>query len=99
MFWSKKKNNDKDKRKKSGVGTGLQTVDGGHTCKSQKLREEALANARAARAHIGEDTLDKIAAAMAKKQQNAQEQAKQKIKTCESDRVAAEILAMMDDER
>ncbi|GJL85781.1 MAG: hypothetical protein DHS20C02_15560 [Micavibrio sp.] len=98
MFWSdKKKHKDTDKRKEP---KELQAIEGDRegTSKSQRIREEALANARAARAQIGEDTLDKIAAAMTKKQQSATEQAKAQIKAADSDRVVDEILAMIDED-
>lgn len=64
---------------------------------SEKLREQALANARAARAAIGEDTIQKIAAAMKKKQQSPIEQAKARIYNAEAERVAEEILDMLKD--
>jgi len=57
-----------------------------------------MANMRAARTQIGEETLDKIAAAMTKKQQSATEQAKRTIESADSDRVADEILYMLNDE-
>lgn len=61
------------------------------------LRAQALANAKAARAHIGEETLDKIAAAMHKKQKSAMEQAKRNIQNADAERVAAEILLMLEE--
>ncbi len=64
---------------------------------SQRIREEALANARAAREHIGEDTIQKIAAAMAKKENNPMAKAQAQLATADSDRVADEILYMLDD--
>ena len=98
MFWSnKKKHKHTDKRKEP---TELQAIEGDRvgTSESQRIREEAMANARAARAQIGEDTLDKIAAAMTKKQQSATEQAKAQIKAADSDRVVDEILFMLDED-
>jgi hypothetical protein len=99
MFWSKDKNkSDKQRQKPDKNKNGLQGVSGVHQeqGKSQRIREEALANARSARAEIGEETLDKIAALMTKKQQSAMEQAKRDIAEQDADRVADEILAMLD---
>ncbi|HBR68698.1 MAG TPA: hypothetical protein DEA55_04895 [Rhodospirillaceae bacterium] len=103
MFWlNKNKNSDTDKRTKP-KSNELQAIEGdrGKTSKSQrnseKLREEALANARAARERIGEETLNRIAAAMTKKQLSAMEQARSKIKNVNSHRVADEILYLLDE--
>ncbi len=100
MFWlNKKKHKDTDKRKEPDTKE-LQAIEGDRegTSKSQRIREEALANAHAARAQIGEETLDKIAAAMTKKQQSSMEQAKARIKAADSHLVADEILAMLDED-
>lgn len=64
---------------------------------SQRIREEALANARAAREHIGEETVQRIAELMAKKENNPFQQAIKKLEKADSDRVADEILYMLDD--
>lgn len=95
MFWTKNKKSDKREKKQE-----LQVESGVRQNKSQdsqRLREEALANARKARAEIGEETLDKIAALMTKKQQSLVEQTKQKVAETDADRVAQEILLMMDE--
>jgi|JI6StandDraft_1071083.scaffolds.fasta_scaffold547021_2 hypothetical protein len=60
------------------------------------LRAQALANAKMARQAIGEDTLNKIAAAMHKKQQSSFEQAKRDIRNADAERVALEILSMLE---
>lgn len=95
MFWSKNKNQS-DKQKKQGKA-GLQ-VSGGvnNSGKSQRIREEALANARSARDEIGAETLDKIAAMMTKKQQSAIEQAKAQIAKAEADKVIDELMFLLD---
>lgn len=105
MFWSKsKKKTDKQgkpsKDKNKGLpASGNNGVVGtkGQRPDSAKLREEALANARKAREQIGEETLNKIAAAMHKKQQSKTEQAKAKINQASSDRVSEEIRILLDD--
>ncbi len=63
---------------------------------SAQIRAQALANARKAREAIGDETLQKIAAALQKKQQSATEQAKRQIAETDADRVAEEILAMLE---
>lgn len=95
MFWSNK-NKKNNKKKKTGANAGKESGVG--ISESQRIREEALANARAARAHIGEDTLDRIAMAMTRKQQSTFEQARTRINASDSDRVAEEILAMLDEQ-
>ncbi|MFN3700873.1 MAG: hypothetical protein ACK4VI_05035 [Alphaproteobacteria bacterium] len=101
MFWSKEKNNSDKQKKKPVQGKALQVDSGVHqesaNSKSQRIREEALANARYARAEIGEETLNKIAALMTQKQQSNMEQAKRTIAEQEADRVAGEILLMLED--
>ncbi|MEM7650584.1 MAG: hypothetical protein AAF204_00690 [Pseudomonadota bacterium] len=64
---------------------------------SQRIREEALANARAARENIGEDTIQKIAAAMAKKQNSPMERARAQLANADSDKIADEIMFLLDD--
>ena len=63
---------------------------------SAQIRAQALANARKAREAIGDETLQKIAAALQKKQNSATEQAKRQIAEADADRVAEEILAMLE---
>lgn len=63
---------------------------------SADIRAQALANARMARETIGDEALQKIAAAIRKKQTSALEQAKAKIAQTDADRVAEEILAMLE---
>lgn len=99
MFWFNNKNSDKQKKSPGNPGKasgcdGGSSKDGPNS-KSQRIREDALANARAARMSIGEETLDKIAAAMTKKQQSIMEQAKGQIKTADPDKVLDELLYML----
>lgn len=97
MFWSKNKNTDKQKKQNK----QLQGDNGVHqniSDKSQRIRQEALANARKARAEIGDEALDKIAAMMTKKQQSIIEQTKQKVAETDADRVAQEILLIYEDD-
>lgn len=61
---------------------------------SEQIREQAMANARAARESIGQETLDKIAEALQKKQNSKAEQAKARIAEKSPREVAEEILAM-----
>lgn len=94
MFWGKKNTSKSDKRnKKSCVGREGQPLS------REEIQAQALANARAAREQIGEDTIQKIAAAMTKKQQSAVEQAKRKIEGADLDRVLDELKFMMDEKK
>ncbi|MFK7840288.1 MAG: hypothetical protein AB8B83_08170 [Bdellovibrionales bacterium] len=103
MFWNK------DKKSQNKKGTKNKTSDkrgkascvgnkdsGGHGLTGDALRAKAMANVRSARAHIGEDTLDKIAAAMTKKQQSAMERAKRDIQGADVDKVLDELKWMLD---
>jgi gamma-glutamyl phosphate reductase len=96
MFWSKNKNSDKQKKPPQ---KGLPCDSGVHSNsdKSQRLRKEALANVRTARHEIGEEALDRIAAAMTKKQHSVVERAKADIAKTDSDRVKDEIMMMFGD--
>lgn len=71
--------------------------DGGKKPSREEIRAQAMENARRARAVIGEDTLQKIAAAMQKKQQSDMEKARTKIRSMDSGRVADNLKAMMED--
>ncbi|NCT41329.1 MAG: hypothetical protein GW778_06690 [Alphaproteobacteria bacterium] len=99
MFWNKDKKSQKgnkttDKRAKAGcVGSNK---NGGHGLQGDALRAQAMANVRSARAHIGEETLDRIAAAMTKKQQSATEIAKRQIQGADVDKVLDELKWMLD---
>ncbi len=107
MVWFFKKDKSKksggDKRTHEGANvknSTNRTINEG-SLKSQRpdsatIRAQALANARKAREAIGDETLQKIAAAMQKKQQSATEQAKRQIAEVDADRVAEEILAMLE---
>src|SRR5690606_21934975 len=110
MFWSKKdKKTDKHARPASakagpkasdrGVGTQKSQRSGGAGVakSSADIRAEALANARAARERLGDETIQKIADALVKKQMSLTEQAKARIARENSDRVADEIRLLLDD--
>ena len=84
MFWGKKDKNPQNKPAKSAK-------------KSADLRAQALKNVRAARENIGEETLDRLASAITKKEQSAAEQAKKKIQQADPDRVLDELMWMMQD--
>lgn len=84
MFWLSKEKKAEKAAKKQAV-------------QSEKLRAEALENARAARENIGSDTLDRIAAAMTAKQKSNTEQAKAAIMKSDAERVAQELMALIGD--
>ncbi len=86
MFWSKKKKAVPAKNSAQ---------------KSADIRAQALANARAARERVGEETIQKIAAALVQQQERQKisltEQAKAQIARANSERVVDEIRFLMDD--
>ena len=84
MFWSKK---NKEKGGKPAENAGKPT--------REQIIAQAKANAAAARAEIGDETLEKIKAAMMKKQASALEQAKQQIKSADTDKVRDHIQHMI----
>ncbi len=96
MFWNRSKDSDKQKKP---AAKGPQGDTGVHlkSDKSQRLREEALTNVRTARHQIGEEALDRIAAAMTKKQQSAIERAKADIGNADVNKVKDEIMLMLGD--
>ena len=63
----------------------------------EELLAQAKANAAKARAEIGDETLQKIAANMRKKETSATEQAKAKIKQLDKDKVADHLKIMIED--
>lgn len=94
MFWSKKK-----QKTASLVGSTVKGAPGGKpaqpSAKSEALRAQALATMRTARAEIGEETLQKIAAAIARKENSVSEKAKAQIQKADPDKVASELLWML----
>ncbi|MCE7887805.1 MAG: hypothetical protein DYH13_09945 [Alphaproteobacteria bacterium PRO2] len=71
------------------------TTNKGQRSGSEDIRAQALANARAARERVGEETIQKIAAALVQKQMSLTEQARKQIAQTNSDRVADEIRFLM----
>lgn len=106
MGWFNKGKDKSKKDKRTVEGTSQKSPAGQSSTntgslKSQRpdsatIRAQALANARAAREALGDETIQKIAAAMQKKQQSPTEQAKLKIAQADADRVAEEILSMLE---
>ena len=87
MFWPSKK-----RAKKKAEKAAKKKAE-----HSKKIREEAMANVSAARAHIGEDTLDRIAEIMEQKKKNsAMEKAKAQIQEADPDKVLDELKWMLD---
>lgn len=106
MFWKTKNNNNKkttDKRTKPAEGlqaSGQGNSEGrskGQSSASEAIRAQALANAQAARERLGEETIQKIAEAIRRKQSSPVEQAKMKIENSDADLVVQEILNMLDE--
>ncbi len=76
MFWKKK---NKEKAGKSAAKDGKPS--------REQIIAQAKANMSAARAEIGDETLEKIKAAMLKKQSSVIEKAKAQIKAADQDKV------------
>lgn len=95
MFWSKKPKKAKT-LKSSSAGAGAAQKNTSAANRSAEIRAQAMANARAAREAIGDETLQKIAAAIQKKQASVTERAKDQIKKSDPERVAEEILYMLE---
>lgn len=69
------------------------------TSSSDDIRAQALANARAARENLGEETIHKIAEIMKKMESQPMVQARQKMESVDSDRVLDELRYMIDSEQ
>jgi hypothetical protein len=107
MFWSKKKKAGQTKKPANNglasygdVGTSkgkkpAEKINGGQRS-SADIRAEALANARAARERVGEETIQKIAKALVQQQMSLTDQAKAKIARANSELVADEIRYLLD---
>lgn len=65
----------------------------------EQIIAQAKANMSAARAEIGDETLEKIKAAMLKKQASALEQAKRQILAADEDKVRDNIQFMMREDK
>jgi hypothetical protein len=87
MFF--KKNKDKNKNNKS-----KQTTDEDRAALIARAKE----NAAAARAEIGDETLDRIREAMMKKQNSPVEKARAKLMALDKERLADNIRAVRDDD-
>jgi len=88
MFWKKK---NKGKPAKSAETDGKPS--------REQIIAQAKANMSAARAEIGDETLEKIKAAMLKKQASAIEKAKQQIKAADQDKVRDHLKFMIQEDK
>jgi hypothetical protein len=86
----------KDKGKKGGGGD-VPAAPPQRSPESIKLREQAMENARKARAEIGEETLQKIAAALEEKNRSAGKKARDEIRNMDKDRVAQHLKDLLAD--
>ena len=98
MFWFKKQN--KQQKNKSDIAAENVTSKSSSAAVSDHLRVKAMKNARAAREHIGEDNVQKLAAIMnPQPDSTAKSQAEEIIANHDAERVAAQLLAMMESGR
>lgn len=93
LFGKGKKGGDKTKQQTAPVPVA-KTGD-----KGQDIRAQALANARAARERIGEDTIQQIAAQLQKHEAKLVEQAKRQIKSLDEAHVADHVKALLDEKK
>lgn len=91
MFWKKKKGKDDGNSAKEGDVSGKPGRD--------EIIAKAKASMAAARAEIGDETLDKIREAMMKKQASAIEKAKAQIKAADTDKVRDNIQFMLREDK
>lgn len=89
MFWKKK---DKSKGTKPATPAGKKLS-------REEILAQAKANAAAARAEIGDETLDKIKQALLRKQQSAIEQAKAQIKATDMDKVRDHLSLWLEEDK
>ena len=98
MFWGKdKKQEPKKYAGKRPQGTSCVGREGQRS-DSSDIRAQALANARAARENLGEDTINKIAEIMKKMESQPMKQAQKKLESVDSGRVLDELRFMIDNE-
>lgn len=81
---------DKDGKKPAGDDAEKSAAE-----RSAALRAEAMANARAARERLGDETIQKIAAAL--QEQSAGKQARDKIREMDKARIADHLKSILDD--
>ena len=91
MFWKKKNGKDGGDSAKKPSETVKPT--------REEIIASAKANMAAARAEIGDETLEKIKAAMMKKQASAIEKAKAQIKAADEGKVRDNIQFMMREDK
>lgn len=89
MFWTKKSKEKREAKKAEKLAAAKAE-------KSRKIREQAMENARAAKAALGDEAIQRITEAMTKKQQSAVEQAKRDIHEADPDKVLDELKFMLD---
>lgn len=65
--------------------------------KSAALRAEALENARLARERLGDDTIQKIAAALSEQNKSAGKRAQEEIREMDKARIADHLKSLLDE--
>ncbi len=94
MFWNKK-----NKAKSAKTATPAGSDKNREPMTREQIIAQAKANMATARAEIGDETLEKIKAAMLKKQQSAIEQAKATIKATDTLEVRDHLRTMIREEK
>ena len=91
MFWGKKKKSAKKPAKQA-----VKNAD--HKQSIEEIRAQAMANAKAARENLGEETIDRIAELMKQKQNSTMERMKAEIVRHDKDKIASELLFILREE-
>lgn len=98
MFWGKDKNKKPQKNAGKRSPRDKSCVGGeGQRQGSDQIRAQALANARAARENLGDETIQKIAEIMKKMESQPMRQAQKKLEQVDSGRVLDELRYMLDE--
>jgi hypothetical protein len=98
MFWFGKKGK-KDGDKKTGDGKAVVAAPAPAKPSRADIIAQAKAHASAARAEIGDETLNKIRDAMMRKQNSPVEKAKARIKAMDNGKIADGVKMMLDEDR
>lgn len=84
MFWSK----DKSKKAEDKASSAKSSLE--------EIRAQAIENARNARAHLGDDTIQRIAELMAQKKNSVTERAKAQIQSHSIEDLTRELRALIE---
>ncbi len=97
MFWNKKNNKQQSHAKKNCVGKNeSKGQSASDRFKDDPIRAQALANARAARENLGDETVQRIAEIMKRMENSPMAVAQKKLESVDVDRMLDEVKWMLD---